>query len=359
MSATNSSNVLETPDSEIIDDSKKRRRQLLVKKFKQTLDNIADEGLVLMDCERKVAELSKGSRWSFPDGNGGTFYLDQKSLKTQKKNWEKKVKNGLYELFKEALKGTRDSVPLEKLGGIYIPVLCGQAVTKFLSADPQRFGYVDPTMVVEEDGTSHMKDDRLLIEQLELARGGLTTRNTIGMLLIIYAHVNKLQDPKNGQFIIADDHMKECFGGTVPAVWYRTKDENNEKGDRFFMGEAVKNNLIDRALNTFEVIEAHKPDIKNTTGKSSNSNKNDDDEQSLKFPDRFHMALFQNINALNYITANDFKKYNMTDHQNRIKNVNIRNMLVREHIMVKNANDAAKLIAGEIKNIKKKGTVDQ
>lgn len=119
-----------------------------------------------------------------------------------------------------------------------------------------------------------------LIDNLIWGQNGYFYRFALTALIGIYALKNNLKDPHDPTYLIPDAYMHEYFGGNRAATFYLYRNQNNEV-QRMLMGDAVNAGLIERPLNTFEVIQRVRPDFN---------------------PARFQFYYLQNVAAVNYLT---------------------------------------------------------
>lgn len=175
-------------------------------------------------------------------------------------------------------------------------VYAGDVLYNFLTDAVEKFGTINGPAAGPN-----------LIEALAWGKNGYFIRYSLILILHIYATRNQLLDPHEPNYVIPDAYMREYFGGNRSATFYRYRD-NNEKIHRMLMGDAVNAGLVDRPLNTFEVIQRIQPDFN---------------------PARFHIYYFQNIIATNYLTSKYLASHlNIPGYQEIYTNVSSQNILI-------------------------------
>lgn len=141
-----------------------------------------------------------------------------------------------------AKKRERKALTPVSFGGVYTPVLAGPALRYFFGEGSQpRFGQVYPGLVAGLQAKAQVENwagSRMYLNQRVLAaltaaeatgadlssvllypREGKVMRNTITVLMFLYAFVNDIQDGANGQIIHPDAHWKASFSGSIPAQY--------------------------------------------------------------------------------------------------------------------------------------------
>lgn len=193
------------------------------------------------------------------------------------KNYGELIKQKIQEPQSIQDRKRRNPLP-ENLAGIYTPVYAAQALQYFLTADPEKFGPINPL----ESFRTQVAGDAL-ISNLPIAYQGYLLRNTAALLFYIYSYSNNLRDQQDPRFLRSDDLMNAAFGGDIPAAFYSFKNSNG-KTVKIPMDQAVSQGLISSPLNTYEVIKSNYRDFD---------------------PARFQSYYFQNILSLNYYSLED------------------------------------------------------
>jgi hypothetical protein len=91
-----------------------------------------------------------------------------------------------------------------------------------------------------------------LIEYLPLLKNGYALRASITMLIRIYTRINGLNDNIDKK-IYTDSLMHYIFAGPIPALFYLYQPIPNFRL-KILMENAIDRNLIQKPLNTYEVI---------------------------------------------------------------------------------------------------------
>lgn len=307
------------------------------KEFTEIVKNLVKEFNALIILQQELNKVEKGSMLRFPDGKGGFIAVDGKFLKTQYAAFRKRLLE-LIKYYKQARKKCREKITVKDLSGIYIPVYAGPALQAFFKENPDGFGHVDPRESRNPDGSIVMNDNRMLMDLLDLAKRGYSTRNTITMLCFIYSRVNGLHAEDNGQYVSADQHLMRIFGGDIPAVWYSGRKPGSKRSVKMLMSEAREKGLIEKDLNTFDLISVFRPYIDPETQEISVSEKSGNINGFRS--ERFNGYFFQNAASVNYFTSNDLIDLNMTEEYNNINSDEYREKMIQEHNLVKITADA-------------------
>lgn len=245
--------------------------------FNIKLKKMAKEFNALVDLSLAIGSLSqagKGAYLAFPDPNnpqGPKIPFTRKQLRSSRAQFHKSILD-LGNYFKYAKKKHRERAKPEEFKGVYTPVYAGEALQAFFNGgiDPNirdggvGFGSSSPLQAIQT-GQAGVA----LMDLLPMAKAGFIQRNTITMLFFIYAHQQNLQNPENAQTARSDALMNEVFGGTLAAEFFSEKvdngvDKNGKpkfKTFKYRMNDAIDKGLIERPLNTYEVIQRSHPDF--------------------------------------------------------------------------------------------------
>jgi len=229
------------------------------------------------------------------EGDNRTYRatLTRKELKAANSAFQQEIRC-LKHYFRMSKKKAREKAQPSSLKGTYTPVYAAPALQRFLTAAPERFGYVDPSNA----------GSGLLMDQLPYAQQGFMLRNSTTMLFFIYAHVNNLQfQPGNladgtkvdASWTRSDDVMNDAFGGNIPAAFYR--DPAKQKSTVVAAqarGEPVGQNTYDpiEAQNAVHYAKDQSPDGK---------------EKFVFRREAFKTFFFQNIAGANYYSRNNLE----------------------------------------------------
>ena len=93
-----------------------------------------------------------------------------------------------------------------------------------------------------------------LLDLFPMAKNGYALRDLFAELFYLYAYVNS---PISTSMYKSDNLIMESMGGNIPSLYYQHVGNNNR--ENILMNEAINAGLIDRPMNTFEVIELTHP----------------------------------------------------------------------------------------------------
>jgi len=152
-----------------------------------------------------------------------TRVLTRQELSAAQNEYNKKL-IGLKKLYVDGTKHSRVSILPNSFKAAYTPIKVGPVFMEFLSMDGKNtpnFGQVP-----NEDGTSWIPNSNLL-DALPRARDGHVLKNSLTLLMYIYAVKNNLKSkvPSEGQKNIPDDRMNKVFGKTN-ALYYHEPGQN-------------------------------------------------------------------------------------------------------------------------------------
>lgn len=300
--------LLNSPRRDLSPDQKKARDDLIrdkMKNFSGMLKSIVENFNNLMKLQKYLLEAGKGGQlvWLLPNGTQG--YLNGKVLKSARSQFAKDVMK-LKEYFRVSRKKAREPGNPATFSGTYAPIFAGPALRTFFTAGRAGFGPRDPNYwVADQNGqlpspvNTQEYDPNApgqlvqLMDLLTEVQRGFLLRNTCTMLFYIYAHASQLQDQNNAQNVHSDEVMDAAFGGEIPASFFSSKIQGQKgKIQKVLMPQAIQAGLINRPLNTYEVISQSYPANNMAVKPEKRFN-----------PRNFNSFFFQNIAAPNYFSA--------------------------------------------------------
>ena len=211
----------------------------------------------------------------------------------------------LKKLYVEGTKHSRIQIVPESYKAAYTPIKVGSAFISFLAPDANKrlpnFGQVP-----NEDGSAFIIKSNLL-DALPRAKEGYFLKNSLTLLMYIYAGINKLKSKvaSEGQKNIPDDRMNHIFGKLL-ALYYQ--EPNSPK---------ILMSKSGQKMTTYEVV----------AGKNSKFN-----------PAKIENNYFQSIQSLNIYEAADLNEKDIS----LLNNPNIRKELLEEYKMIERANTLLK-----------------
>ena len=257
----------------------------------------------LQKLTEKYAKVKPSHQLVFTKGDE-TRILTRQELTNAWSEYNKKV-TGLKKLYVEGTKHSRAQILPSSFKAAYTPIKVGPVFTAMLSADSSKrlpnFG-----LIPNADGTAFIAGSKLL-DALPRAKEGLLLKNSITLLMYIYASVNHLKstEASEGQKNIPDDRMNLIFGKNT-ALYYQ------EPGT-----EKVLMSKSGQSLSTYDVV----------SGKNSKFNSN-----------KIENYYFQSLQSLNIYNEEDLPA---KDRQN-LASPNIRKELLAEYEIIERANKLLK-----------------
>lgn len=229
--------------------------------------------------------------------------LTRQELSFARAEYDKRL-TGLKKIYVEGTKHSRISILPESFKAAFYPIKVGQVYMDFLSADGKslpNFGRVP-----NEEGTDWLPGSNLL-DVLVKAKEGYLLKNSITLLMYIYAAVNNLKSkvPGEGQKNIPDDRMNKVFGDNLALYYHETG------SDKVLMTKSGKK------LSTYEVV----------SGKNESFN-----------PTKIQNYYFQSIQSLNIYENSDLSKSDLA----LLNDADVRKSLLKEYYIIKRANKLLK-----------------
>jgi len=289
--------------------------------FGNLLKSLVSVSNALINLSSALGQAGKGAYLAFPNPNEPGRYVpfNRKHLRSAQALFNKGILS-LKNYLRVSKKKTRDPVKPESFSGTYTPVFAGDALRAFFTNGAGGFGPLAPKNALETGQAG-----AALMDSLPMASQGYLLRNTSTMLFYIYAHANQLQAADNAQYARSDNIMDAAFGGNIPASFltYRGADGKQVKVP---MGQAVADGIVQRALNTYEVITSmYPPGTLNKKGVDVGFNSQ-----------RFNTYYYQNIAAANYYSkAALAADANLAAAAQALGQNDIRGAMLQEHNLVK------------------------
>jgi hypothetical protein len=191
--------------------------------YNKTIEELIKQRKHLDKLKDKFSRTKPAHHLVFTKGEE-TRILTRKEVAAANAEYDKKLLS-LKKLYLEGTKHTKEQPLPESFKSAYLPVKMGPVFVSFLSADANKrqpnFGQVP-----NGDGTSFLPKSSLL-DSLPRAREGYVLKNSLTLLLYIYATVNDLKskEKKEGQKNIPDDRMNYVFG-QLPSLYYQNAGED-------------------------------------------------------------------------------------------------------------------------------------
>jgi hypothetical protein len=231
-----------------------------VKEFGDILKSLVSIYTALNLLTASLGQAGKGAYLAFPNPNPGMektwIPFNRKHLRSAQAKFSRSILQ-LKNYLRVSKKKTRDPVKPASLSGTYTPVFAGEALRYFFTAAPGNFGPLHPVQAVQTQQAGEA-----LMTSLPMVSQGYLLRNTSTMLFYIYAHAyvdpqtgqQGLQATDNAQFARSDEVMMAAFGGQIPASFYAFRGQDG-KPAKVPMSQAVAQGMVERPLNTYEVIQ--------------------------------------------------------------------------------------------------------
>jgi len=205
------------------------------KDFSLLLRDVVDTVNAINHLAAKLGSLKSGAYLVFKT-EAGEFKLSRRMLSSSVSAFGKFVMS-LKNFFRVSMKKPKQPRSAGSYAGIFAPVYLGSAMTSFLNNGAAGFG--------PAAGTPGRAGS--LMAQLPLAKQGFVLRNSITLLMFIYAHQQNLLTVDNGSIAQADAVMDAAFGGvpcdfvTVPDKSQKVYARNKKTGE---MQEVMKKTLV-------------------------------------------------------------------------------------------------------------------
>lgn len=271
--------------------------------FNKEIDSLTKESRQLQKLTERYAKVKPSHQLVF-EKNGESRVLTRQELTNAWSEYNKKV-TGLKKLYVEGTKHSRIQILPSSFKAAYTPIKVGPVFTAFLSPDSSKrlpnFGQQP-----NADGTAFIPNSKLL-DLLPRAKEGYFLKNSITLLMYIYASVNHLKstEASEGQKNIPDDRMNQIFGDNT-ALYYQ------EAGSDKVLMSSTKHKL-----STYDVV----------SGKNSKFN-----------PDKIENYYFQSLQSLNIYNESDLPAKDKSN----LANPNIRKELLAEYEIIERANELLK-----------------
>lgn len=278
------------------------RKQEKKNQFNKEVDMLVKQKKYLMKLTEKYSRVKPSHQLIFSKIDE-TRVLSRAELSSAQAEYDKKLL-GLKKSYIEGTKHSRTAIQPTSFKAAYNPIKVGPVFVEFLSADGKNvpnFGRVP-----NEDGTDWISGSSLL-DVLPRAREGFFLKNSLTLLMYIYAGVNNLKSktPSEGQKNIPDDRMNKVFG-KLNALYYHEPGQ-----DKILMTAAGKK------LSTYDVV----------SGKNNDFN-----------PGKIENYYFQSIQSLNIYDASDLSKSDAA----KLADDRVRNDLLKEYTIIERANKLLK-----------------
>lgn len=280
------------------------KKQMKKDFFNKEIDSLTKESRQLQKLSEKYGKVKPSHQLVFTKGDE-TRILTRQELNNAWSEYNKKV-TGLKKLYVEGTKHSRLQILPSSFKAAYTPIKAGPVFTALLSADASKklpnFG-----MSPNADGTAFIPNSKLL-DSLPRAREGYFLKNSITLLMYIYASVNQLKSKEvsEGQKNIPDERMNNVFGKQI-ALYYQEPGE-----DKVLMTKSGQ------SLSTYDVV----------SGKNGKFNS-----------DKIENYYFQSLQSLNIYNDEDLTA---KDRQNLLS-PNIRKELLAEYEIIERANELLKV----------------
>lgn len=270
--------------------------------FNKEIESLTKEAKQLQKLTERYGKVKPSHQLAFTKGEESRV-LTRQELNNAWSEHTKKI-TGLKKLYNEGTKHSRVQIVPSSYKAAYTPIKVGPVFTALLSADSSKrlpnFGFAP-----NADGTAFTTSK--LLDSLPRAREGYFLKNSITLLMYIYASVNHLKSKEvsEGQKNIPDDRMNTIFGKNT-ALYYQ------EPGT-----EKVLMSKSGHTLSTYDVV----------SGKNAKFN-----------PDKIENYYFQSLQSLNIYNEEDLPP---KDRQ-ALLNPAIRKELLAEYEIIERANELLK-----------------
>jgi hypothetical protein len=266
--------------------------------YNKEVDTLAKQQKQLNKLTEKYAKVKPSHQLVFSKIDD-TRVLTRQELAAAQSEYNKKLL-GLKKLYIEGTKHSRISILPNSFKAAYTPIKVGPVFVDFLSPDGKNlpnFGRVP-----NEEGTDWIVGSSLL-DVLPRAREGFFLKNSLTLLMYIYAVTNNLKSKvqSEGQKNIPDDRMNKVFGKSN-ALYYHEPGQN-----KVLMTTAGKK------LSTYDVV----------SGKNNDFN-----------PNKIENYYFQSIQSLNIYENSDLSKSDLT----KLSDDKVRNEMLKEFFIIEKAN---------------------
>ncbi len=279
------------------------KKQIKKDFFNKEIDLLNKESKHLQKLTERYAKVKPSHQLVFTKGEESRT-LTRQELTNAWSEHNRKI-TGLKKLYIEGTKHSRVQILPSSFKAAYCPSKVGPVFTSFFAPDSSKklpnFG-----MAPNADGTAFIPNSKLL-DSLPRAKEGYLLKNSITLLMYIYASVNHLKstETSEGQKNIPDERMNTVFGKNI-ALYYQ------EPGsEKVLMSKSGQN------LSTYDVV----------SGKNSKFNS-----------DKIENYYFQSLQSLNIYNDADLTP---KDRQN-LSNPSIRKELLAEYEIIEKANNLLK-----------------
>jgi len=213
----------------------------------QTLDKVFS----ISDNVNKANSKKTNAPQIFRDENGDEVILGQSEIKTMRKNCVQRI-HDLKKLHRKEKKQPKNPIDPKSGKRHYAIMYAGPCVYEFFNEDYKRFGYIEP----------FNKNSGYLMDRLPMLRQGFFYKITISIILPIYFKANNIEikNTDSEQSMVPNDpYFKKFFCGKMPAVFFfhknHSSDKDNKKREKLFMEQAIEEGLVNKPLNTLDVIK--------------------------------------------------------------------------------------------------------
>jgi hypothetical protein len=270
--------------------------------YNREVDTLAKQQKYLNKLTEKYAKVKPSHQLVFSKIDDTRVFTRQE-LAAAQSEYNKKLL-GLKKLYIEGTKHSRVSILPNSFKAAYTPIKVGPVFVDFLSPDGKNlpnFG-----LLPNDEGSDWIKGSSLL-DALPRAREGFFLKNSLTLLMYIYAVTNNLKSKvqSEGQKNIPDDRMNRVFGKSN-ALYYHEPGQS-----KVLMTTAGKK------LSTYDVV----------SGKNNEFN-----------PSKIENYYFQSIQSLNIYENADLSKSDLE----KLSDDKIRNQMLKEFFIIEKANKLLK-----------------
>lgn len=277
-----------------------KKKQLKKIEYNKEVDELNKLTTYLLRLTERYGKVKNSSHQLVFTYKGETRTLTRAELSAAEKEREKRFL-ALKKKYVEGIRNSREILPPSSFKQAYAPIKVGPVFVAFFT---QEFNKKLPNFgqLPKLDGDGFLPKTNLL-DKLPRVKEGLLLKNSLTLLMYIYATVNNLKskEKSEGQKNIPDDRMNYIFGD-LNSLYYQD------------LGKPKKlMSKTENQMSTYQVV--------------SNKNKNFN-------PEKIENYYFQSIQSLNYYEKNDLSD---KDSKN-LSNDKIKKELLQEYELIERAN---------------------
>ena len=145
---------------------------------------------------------------------------------------------------------------------------------------------------------------------LSYVKSGYISKHIYDLLFQNYIEFNNIREDKNGGswHIFPDDVLNYVFGGNIPALYFYVRDQNGNL-IKMLVSEGIEKGILEKPINTFDVLEMLDPPIHDQNGQVTGFNRNNVIVSNFK-DKSFDLNVYEDKDIYGEIPKEIFSKLN-------------------------------------------------